>query len=111
MNIHEWSIVERFGREGERYEDVVARISLELLPVESFQKFQSGVSERMGSTISPAQSLAAQPPVTNVSRETSDYLSALDDRLSRLRIHLVRAFERQSLETNRLRFTPRRKNN
>jgi hypothetical protein len=111
MNIQEWSIVERFGKEGEKYEDVIERISRESLPLESLQSLQSGVSERVRSSLGSAESLAAQPPVVNVSRETSDYLSALDDRLSRLRIHMVRAFERQLLETNRLRFTPRRKDN
>jgi hypothetical protein len=111
MNIHEWSIVERFGKEGERYEDVIERVSRESLPLESLQSLRAGVSERMGSSLGSAESLAAQSPQVNVSCETSDYLSALDDRLSKLRIHMVRAFERELLETNRLRFTPRRKNN
>jgi hypothetical protein len=116
MNIQEWGIVERFGREGESYKDVITRISAELLPVGSLTTDLAALQSDPSPTLdldessSPASTGGRQVIYrpANVSRETSSLLSALDARIETVRVVTARTTDRPPVDREQLRLLTER---
>lgn len=92
--IQRWAITERFGKVGETYEQVVARISLELLPVQQAREFSDPlpvVRKRSKRKAKPSPAIWQK---RQVDVPVEDSVSVVSDIVKSVRVKTTRARER-----------------